>query len=64
MNDFIEVHVHGERHLVNLRSVEDILDMGKDGTAIYFTFSAPDAVYQDRIFTDETYEEVRRMIWR
>ena len=64
MNDFIEVHVHGERRLVNLRSVEDIWDMGKDGTAIYFTFSAPNAVDQDCIFADEAYDEVRRMIWR
>jgi len=64
MSNFIEVHVNGHPRLINLRWVEEIWDNGKDGVRIYFAFNYPDACEQDNIIVDETYDEIRRMIWR
>ena len=59
MNEFIEVHVEGKRHLINTRWIEEICN-----NTIYFAFSVPDAVEQDYLKTDETYEQLKELIWR
>lgn len=59
MNKFIEVHVNGKPHLINARWIEEIFD-----NAIYLAFSEPNAIEQDYIETDETYEQLKELIWR
>lgn len=63
MNKFIEVTVKGQRVLVNLDHVEDIRD--SDGECvIYYAFTCPDAIDQDYIKPDQSYDEVMLMIQR
>lgn len=61
MADFIEVHQQGKPRLVNLAWVEDVLPT-ENGTQIYFAFNSPDATSQDFITTDESYDEIKRII--
>ena len=59
---FIEVHIKGAPWLVNLDYVEQI---SKDGNRamIYLAFNIPDAVEQDSMSIDESYEWLRDRIW-
>ena len=59
--DFIEVHQLGKPRLVNLDWVEEIWPM-ENGTQIYFAFTSLDAVSQDFITTDESYDKIKRII--
>ncbi len=61
MADFIEVHQQGKPRLVNLDWVEDIWPTGT-GTQIYFAFTGPDNTSQDFITTDESYDNIKRII--
>ena len=61
MADFIEVHLQGKHRLVNLDWVEDIWPT-ENGTEIYFAFTSPDDTSQDFITTDESYDEIKRII--
>lgn len=61
MADFIEVHLQGKSRLVNLDLVEDIWPT-ENGAQIYFAFTGPDAVSQDFITTDESYDKIKRII--
>ena len=61
MADFIEVHLQGKPRLVNLDWVEEIWRT-ENGTQIYFSFACPDATSQDFITTDESYDEIKRII--
>lgn len=61
MADFIEVHQLGKPQLVNLDLVEEIWPT-ENGTQIYFAFTSPDAVSQDFITTDESYDKIKRII--
>ena len=61
MADFIEVHQLGKPQLVNLYWVEEIWPT-LNGTQIYFAFTSPDATSQDFITTDESYDEIKRII--
>lgn len=64
MEQFIEVHIEGEKRLINLRWVEDI-KKDPDGSAIiYFAFNYPDSYNQDYIEVDESYSEILNKIWR
>ena len=57
MNKFIQVHVNGVAHLINLAWVEEITQ-GNHGTTIYFAFNIPDALEQDYLVVDESYEDL------
>lgn len=59
MNRFIEVHKNGKPCLINTRWIEEIT-----GNTIYFAFSVPHAIKQDHIRTDETYDQLKELIWR
>ena len=61
MADFIEVHQLSKPRLVNLDCVEEIWPT-ENGTQIYFAFASPDAVSQDFITTDESYDKIKRII--
>ena len=61
MADFIEVHQLGKPRLVNLSLVEEIWPT-ENGTEIYFAFTSPDDTSQDFITTDESDDEIKRII--
>ena len=62
MTKFIEVHLNGRSYLINLAHVEEILRDTDGNCTIYFAFSLPDAIEQDYIVPEETYEQIKRKI--
>ena len=64
MEQFIEVHIKGEKRLINLRWVEEI-KKNTDGSATsLFAFNCPNAIEQYYIKVDESYSEILSKIWR
>lgn len=63
MNNFIQVHIDGRRVLINLAWVEQIIAEER-GTVIYFAFNIPDAIEQDYMVVDESYDALLLLIWR
>lgn len=61
MAKFIEVHQLGEPRLVNLDWVQDIWPT-VNGAQIYFAWVLPDCATQDLVNTDESYDELKRLI--
>ena len=64
MTKFIEVHRNGASYLINLAHVEEI-ECDTDGSCtIYFAFSVPypNAIVQDSIMPDETYDQIKSKI--
>lgn len=59
MTKFIEVHFNGMSHLINLAHVEEIICDTDGKCTIYYAFSVPDAIEQDYIIPDETYEQIK-----
>jgi hypothetical protein len=57
MSRFIKVHREGIPHLINLDWVEEIHE-----NTIYFAFNVPNAVEQDYLEVDETFEQLLKMI--
>ena len=57
MNQFIEVTVRGQRVLVNLDHVEEIRE-GYGECVIYYAFNSSEAVEQNYIKPDQSYDEV------
>ena len=57
MSRFIKVHRKGRPHLINLDWVEEIRE-----NRIYFAFNVPNAVEQDYLEVDETFEQLLKMI--
>ena len=64
MERFIEVHIKQEKRLINLRWVEEIHESPDGCATIYFAFNCPNAIDQDYMKVDESYNEVFRKIWR
>lgn len=65
MNGFIEIKSAGggNRRLVNIRHIEEIIE-NADGTCkIYFAFICTGAVEQYFIETTQSYEEIKSKIW-
>ena len=65
MADFIQVHAKstGKAFLINLNWVEEIIDYD-EGPTIFLAFNIPDAVEQDYLETEESYEDIFNMIRR
>ena len=63
MTKFIEVHdMNGKSNLINLAHVE-LIECDTGGRCIiYFAFSLPDAIEQDYIVPEETYEQIKSKI--
>lgn len=62
MTKFIEVHLNGMSFLINLAHVE-LIECVTDGSCyIYFAFSVPNAIEQDYIVPDETYDQIKSKI--
>ena len=62
MTKFIEVHRNGASYLINLAHVEEIICNTKGECVIYFAFSVPNAIEQDYIIPDETYDQIKSKI--
>ena len=64
MTKFIEVHLNGASYLINLAHVEEILCDTDGNCTIYFAFSVPypNAIVQDSIMPDETYDQIKSKI--
>ena len=62
MNNFIEVHIVGEPRLINLAWVESVRKMGQ-GTQIFLASKTPKGIPRDYLIVDESYAEIRRLIW-
>lgn len=63
MDQFIELHQNCEKRFINLRWVEEIREDEDCCVTIYFAFTNPNAVEQDYLKVDESYDEVKRLIW-
>lgn len=63
MTKFIEVHFNGMSHLINLAHVEEIICDTDGKCTIYYAFSVPDAIEQDHIMPEETYEQIKSKIF-
>ena len=63
MTKFIEVHdMNGKSNLINLAHVE-LIECDTDGSCtIYFAFSVPNAIEQDYLVPDETYDQSKSKI--
>ena len=64
MDQFIGVHCNGEKRLINLRWVEEIREDKNYCVTIYFAFTNPNCIEQDYLNVDESYDEIKRLIWR
>lgn len=64
MANFIVVHEKNEERLINLHWVEEIRPDDTGKAFIYFAFQCDGCIEQDLIRTDESYDEVKREIWR
>ena len=64
MDQFIEVHCNGEKRFINLRWVEEIREDKNYCVTIYFAFTNPNCIEQDHLNVDESYDEIKRLIWR
>jgi uncharacterized protein YlzI (FlbEa/FlbD family) len=63
MPNFIEVtDLGGTKHLINTAWIEEIWD--GDNATIYFAFQAENTTDADSMVVEESYEEIKRMIWR
>ena len=63
MTKFIEVHLTGSSLLINLAHVEEIVCDTDGNCTIYFAFSVPNAIDQDYIIPDETYDQIKSKIF-
>ena len=62
MTKFIEVHRNGASSLINLAHVEEVKCDTDGSCTIYFAFSVPNAIEQDYIIPDETYDQIKSKI--
>ena len=62
MTKFIEVHLTGSSILINLAHVEEVKCDTDGSCTIYFAFSVPNAIEQDYIIPDETYDQIKSKI--
>ena len=63
MTKFIEVHLNGVNYLINLAHVEEVKYDTDGNCTIYFAFSVPNAIEQDYMMPDETYDQIKRKIF-
>lgn len=62
MKGFIEVNSCYGTSLLNVKHIEEVRK-GDDGKCtIYLAFNVPNAVEQDYVYPDETYDEIVRKI--
>ena len=61
--EFIAVHYCGKETIINTRWIEEIAQDEDGSCVIYFAFQSPNCVEQDYIAPDESYKEVRSMIF-
>lgn len=62
MNNFIEVHIMGKPMLINLAWVQSVRKMGY-GAQIFLAFATPKSTSRNYLLVDESYVEIRGLIW-
>lgn len=63
MKNFIEiVNKYGNRHLINIRCIEDVAENTEDNCYIYLTHNCPDDYEQDYYLVPESYEAIKAKI--
>ena len=59
MNGFIEIKdKKGKWHYINVNHIEEVAEADK-GCIIFFAFSVPNAIEQDYLETEESYDNVK-----
>ena len=60
MKGFIEIKPAGggNRRLINIRHIEEVIENADGACTIYFAFNAPDAYEQDNIDTNNSFDEI------
>ena len=64
MNGFIEITPAGggNRRLINIRHIEEVIENADGACTIYMAFNVPDAIEQDYIDTNNSFDEIVEMI--
>ena len=62
--NFIAVHFQGKEIMLNTDWIEMIAESDDGSCTIYFSLSLPNADEQDLLKPEESYQAVKRMIWR
>lgn len=64
MCGFIEIKAFDadNRRFVNIRHIEEVVEVDKNMCRIYMAFNVPDAVEQDYFEVNQTYDEIVSMI--
>lgn len=64
MKGFIEI-THkscGARRLINIRHIEEVIENADGACTIYMAFNVPNAIEQDYIDTDKSFDEIVELI--
>lgn len=61
---FIVVHFQGSEIMLNIDWIEMITESDDGSCTIYFSITLPNADEQDFLKPEESYQDVKRMIWR
>ena len=63
MSKFIEVVCEGKnRHLINIRYIEEVAENDKGSCYIYLAHNSPDAITQDYYLIKEPYDAIKKLI--
>ncbi len=64
MSGFIEIKAFNceNRRFINIKHIEEVVEVDKNECRIYMAFSVPDATEQDYFEVDMPYDEVVAMI--
>ena len=63
MKGFIEiVDGGGNRHLINIRHIEEVVETTKNRCWIYLMHNCPDANEQDYYLVEEPYDIIKKML--
>lgn len=65
MKNFIEiVDKYDNKHLINIRYIEEVVEKTEDSCYIYLAHNCPDAVEQDYYLVKEPYDVIKMAIER
>lgn len=65
MNGFIEIKPAGggNRRLINIRHIEEVMECENGSCIIYFACNAPTGIETYHIKPSQSYEEIKSKIW-
>lgn len=62
--NFITVHFKGKEVMLNTDWIEMVTESDDGSCTIYFSLCIPNSDEQDYLKPEESYQDVKRMIWR